>query len=111
MKRLLLLLFGIGHDAIQVSQIQRDILILDSKVPVRTSEHVWNSNEIKYEFFQIWRSDKEPALIELMWLANTSVFLSIAIFSGKLCQCKTFIAQPWGIELLGVIEPPKRLEA
>ena len=61
--------------------------------------------------FQIWRSDKEPALIELMWLANTSVFLSIAIFSGELFQCKTFIAQPWGIELLGVIDPPKRLEA
>ena len=36
--------------------------------------------------FQIWRSDKEPALIELMWLANTSVFLTIAIFSGKLSQ-------------------------
>jgi len=51
MKRLLLLLFGIGHDAIQVSKIQKDILILDSKVP-NMFHQIWNSNEIKYEFFR-----------------------------------------------------------
>ena len=46
MKRLLLLLFGIGHDAIQVSKIHRDILI-NSRF--EGFEHV-PSNEIKYEF-------------------------------------------------------------